>query len=175
MIALTGTPGTGKTAVAEKLKKRGLRVESVIELARKNDSIIDEEGDEVVIDVERLSKTRFDGIVEGHLSHLLSPDLTVVLRCNPLVLKKRLEERGWSEEKVMENVEAELLDVILVEALESCPEVYEVDTTNLKVDDVADIVEGIVRGDAGLRRNYKPGKIDWLSELEERLDEVVRK
>ncbi len=171
MIALTGTPGTGKSAVAEILKRKGYRVISVTELARLHDCILDESGEEVVVDVEKLSKFRFDGVVEGHLSHLLSPDLAIVLRCNPLVLKKRLSGRGWSEEKVMENVEAELLDVILVEALEECSEVCEVDTTNLSVEEVAEIAEKIIVGE---RESYKPGKIDWLSVLEDRLDEVVR-
>ncbi len=169
-IALTGTPGTGKTAVAEVLKRKRYRVASVVELARMHDCILDE-NDEVVVDVEKLSKFKFDGIVEGHLSHLLSPNLSIVLRCNPAILKERLSGRGWSEEKVMENVEAELLDIILVEALENCEEVYEIDTTDLSVEKVAEIVERIISGQG---ERYKPGKIDWLSELEDRLEDVVR-
>lgn len=173
MIALTGTPGTGKTAVAEMLERKGYRVISVVELAELHDCILDDEGDEVIVDVEKLSEVRFNGIVEGHLSHLLSPDIAVVLRCNPLILKKRLSERGWSEEKVMENVEAELLDVILVEAMECCNEVYEVDTTNLSIEEVAEMVERIISGRVE-GEEYKPGSIDWLSELEDRLEDVVR-
>lgn len=175
MIALTGTPGTGKTAVAEILRRKGYRVIPVVELAKLHNCILDDKGDEdeVIVDVEKLSEVRFNGVVEGHLSHLLSPDIAVVLRCNPLILKKRLLERGWSEEKVMENVEAELLDVILVEAMEYCNDVYEVDTTNLSIEEVAEIVERIVSG-KGEGEEYKPGNIDWLSELEERLEDVVR-
>ncbi len=172
MIALTGTPGTGKTTVAELLKKRGHKVISVIEMARRYGCILDEEGGEVEIDVEKLSQFRFDGIVEGHLSHYLRPDVTIVLRCNPLILKERLEGRGWDEEKLMENVEAELLDVILVEAIEMNSNVYEIDTTFMTVEEVADAVESIISGGS---EEYRPGKIDWLSELEDRLDEVMRK
>lgn len=171
MIALTGTPGTGKTAVAEELKKRGYKVVSVVEFARIHNCILDEDEEGVVVDVERLAKFRFDGIVEGHLSHLISPDLVIVLRCNPLVLRERLAGRGWDEEKIMENVEAELLDVILVEALGECKNVYEIDTTHMSVVEVAGIVEEIV---AGEKEKYEPGKIDWLSELEDELDNVVR-
>lgn len=172
MIALTGTPGTGKTTVAELLKKRGYEVIFVIEMARKYECILDDEGEEVEIDVEKLSQFRFDGIVEGHLSHYLHPDITIVLRCNPLVLKERLEERGWDEEKLMENVEAELLDVILVEAIEMNSNVYEIDTTFMTAEEVADAVESIISGKG---EDYRPGKVDWLSELEDRLDEVMRK
>lgn len=176
LIALTGTPGTGKSSVAELLRRKGYRVASVVELAKKYDCIIDEEDGELVIDVENLANViDFDGVVEGHLSHLLKPDLAIVLRCNPAVLKERLRERKWSEEKLMENVEAELLDVILVEALEQTGEVYEIDTTEMSVDEVADVVDGIIKGVEEVRKRYKPGRIDWLFELEDRLDEFVRK
>ena len=62
-----------------------------------------------------------DVMFEGHLSHLLRVDLAVVLRCSPKVLKERLEAKGWRESKIMENVEAEAVDVILVEALDAVP------------------------------------------------------
>jgi len=123
VVAITGTPGVGKTSVARKLKELGYEVYAVGELAEKLDCIIDYEEDCVVVDVEELKK-KFQSmpkgdlvVVEGHLSHNLA-DTAVVLRCNPLVLKERLFRRGWSEEKVMENVEAELIDEILVESLE---------------------------------------------------------
>lgn len=170
MIALTGTPGCGKSSVAQELKRRGYKVISVKEFAEMH-KCARLQGKEVVIDVERLSRFRFDGIVEGHLSHLLKPEIAIVLRCNPLLIKKRLIERGWDYNKVMENVEAELIDVILVEALENCGKVYEVDTTELSVEEVASIVEKIIRGDV---EGFEPGKIDWISLLEDRIEEVTR-
>lgn len=170
MIALTGTPGCGKSSVAQELKRRGYKVISVKEFAEMH-KCARLQGKEVVIDVERLSRFRFDGIVEGHLSHLLKPDIAIVLRCNPLLIKKRLIERGWDYNKVMENVEAELIDVILVEALENCGKVYEVDTTELSVEEVASIVERVIRGDV---EGFEPGKIDWISLLEDRIEEVTR-
>uniref|UniRef100_A0A7J2TIT8 Putative adenylate kinase n=1 Tax=Archaeoglobus fulgidus TaxID=2234 RepID=A0A7J2TIT8_ARCFL len=169
MIALTGTPGTGKTSVAEELKKRGYKVISVREFAEIH-RCAKKAGNEIIIDIERLSKHRFDGIIEGHLSHLLKPEMAIVLRCNPLVLKKRLLERGWDYEKVMENVEAELIDLILVEAIENCEKVFEIDTTKMTISEVADAVEKILRGEG----NFEVGKIDWISELEDRIEEVTR-
>ncbi|MEM0022632.1 MAG: AAA family ATPase, partial [Archaeoglobaceae archaeon] len=70
MIALTGTPGCGKTTVAEELKRRGYRVISVKEFAEMH-GCARKEGDDVIVDVGKLSRHRFDGIIEGHLSHLL--------------------------------------------------------------------------------------------------------
>lgn len=118
LIALTGTPGTGKSSVAERLRERGYKVATVVELAEKHGCIIDEEDGEIVIDVESLAaRIDFEGIVEGHLSHLLKPDVAIVLRCNPAVLRERLKGRNWSEEKLLENLEAEMLDVSLLRLL----------------------------------------------------------
>lgn len=172
LVSITGTPGVGKTVVALELTKRGYTVRSLIDVAKEYGCIIDEEGGEYVVDVEKLSKIKVDGIVEGHLSHYLNADKVVVLRCNPLIVKKRLENRGWDYEKVMDNVEAELLDVVLIEALEMEKEVYEIDTTKMSVNEVADAVEEIIRGE--FVEKYQPGKVDWLAELQDRLEEVVR-
>lgn len=169
MIALTGTPGCGKTSVAGELRKRGYKVISLKDFAEMH-GCAKKEGDEIVVDIEKLSKHDFDGIVEGHLSHLLKPKIAIVLRCNPLVIKERLLKRGWSYEKVMENVEAELIDLILVEALENCEEVYEIDTTEMSVEEVADAIEKILR----FREGYEPGKVDWISKLGDRIEEVTR-
>jgi adenylate kinase len=84
-----------------------------------------------------------------------------------------LIERGYEEEKVMENVEAELVDVILIEAVERCEDVYEIDTSEMSISEVADIVEQILKGEE-VKNRYRPGKVDWLSKLEDRLDEVAR-
>jgi len=177
LIALTGTPGVGKTTTAEILRKRGYKVLSVNELAEEFDCIIGEEHGCKIVDVEELAekvKELRNGLVilEGHLSHLLNPDMIIVLRCNPLELKKRLESKGWSEEKVLENVEAELTDVILIEALDGSENVYEIDTTNLSAEEVADIVEMIIKGKG---EEFKPGRIDWIAEVGDRIEEIMRK
>ena len=177
LIALTGAPGVGKTTTAEILRKRGYKVLSVNELAEKFDCIIGEEEGCKIVDVEELAekmKELRNGVIilEGHLSHLLNPDMIIVLRCNPLELKRRLESKGWSEEKVLENVEAELTDVILIEALDSSENVYEIDTTNLSAEEVADIVEMIIKGKS---EEFKPGKIDWIAEVGDRIEEIMRK
>ncbi len=177
LIALTGTPGVGKSTVAEILRRRGYKVLSVNELAERFNCVIGEEDGCKIVDVDELSKKVKDivedlTIVEGHLSHLLNPDLVIVLRCNPLELKRRLESKEWHEEKILENVEAELVDVILIEALDSVGEVYEIDTTNMSPEEVANAVEEILKGKGG---KYKPGKIDWISEVGDEIEEVMRK
>jgi adenylate kinase len=101
-------------------------------------------------------------ILVGHLSHLLPVDLVIVLRCRPSVLEARLRGRDWPEAKVRENLEAEALDVILVEAVESDAETVEIDTTEMTAAQVADAVENILTGE---REKYAVGNIDWSQEV----------
>ena len=166
--ALSGTPGVGKTTVSLILGNQGYSVLDLNSIAEKNDFIVgyDEERNSNIIDVEKLNdyvcehfKTK-DIIIEGHLSHLLSVDIAIILRCSPLVLKERLSTKGWSEEKIMENVGAEILDVIKVEAFEAVDRVYEVDTTNKTHEEVAEAIVGILMG------NYEESNIDWLGEYD---------
>jgi len=70
--------------------------------------------------------------------------------------------RGWADAKVRENMEAEALDVILVEAVESERETVEIDTTEMSKDQVADAVEDVL---AGEREKYAVGNIDWSQEV----------
>ncbi|MCS7118856.1 MAG: adenylate kinase family protein [Archaeoglobaceae archaeon] len=169
MIALTGTPGCGKTSVAEELKRRGYRVISLKEFAEIH-GCAKKFGEEIIVDLEKLSRHSFNGIIEGHLSHLLKPKISIVLRCNPLLIKKRLMERGWSYEKIMENVEAELIDLILVEAMQNSEKVYEIDTSDMTIPEIADAIEKILKGEEG----FEPGKVDWISKLEDKIEEVTR-
>ncbi len=163
LIALTGTPGTGKSTVADELSQRGHIV------VRANDTIgpyiIEEDIQRKahVIDTDRWRSefSQQEGIVEGHLTHLLHADRVIVLRCRPDILKERLVARGYHDEKIAENMESELLDVVLVEAIEEhTPEmIYEIDATDMTVGEVADMVEGIMTGDVAPEQ----GIVDWLA------------
>ena len=150
MVCITGTPGTGKSAVSEILRKKGFNVVSQNDTAKKYIIGADSERDTDIIDEDRWIDEfeSFDGIIEGHITHLLPCDRVVVLRCRPDVLKSRLISRGYSPEKVSENAMAEALDVVLIEALENCPEdqIYEIDTTNMAVEQTADEIAGFITG-----------------------------
>ncbi|KLK88204.1 adenylate kinase [Methanoculleus sediminis] len=166
MTGITGTPGTGKTSIAAELERRGYMIVRLADTVRPY--VIEEDRDRqtLVVDVDRWAEEfePLDGIVEGHLAHLLPCDRVVVLRCRPDVLAARLSPRNYPEEKITENVEAEALDVILIETLEEHPDehVLEVDTTDLSVDECADRIERFVRG--GLPPSC--GSIDWSEYLE---------
>ncbi|SCL74362.1 putative kinase [Methanoculleus chikugoensis] len=166
MTGITGTPGTGKTSVAAELERRGHTVVRLTDTVRPY--VIEEDRDRqtLVVDVDRWVEEfePVDGIVEGHLAHLLPCDRVVVLRCRPDVLRRRLAPRNYPAEKVAENVEAEALDVILIETLEEHPgeHVLEVDSTELSAGDCADRIERFIQG--VLPPSY--GSIDWTDYLE---------
>jgi adenylate kinase len=99
-------------------------------------------------------------ILEGHFSHHFA-DWSIVLRLAPPRLKSRLEARGYSAEKIKENLEAEALDVILVEAVEFCDRVDEIDTTGKSTPEVAELVARVIQG----RLKLAPGQVNWLDEF----------
>jgi len=99
-------------------------------------------------------------ILEGHFSHHFA-EWAIVLRLSPAALRTRLEGRGYSQAKIRENLEAEALDVILVEAVEMCRRVDEIDTTGRSAAEVAAMIENIIEG----RLHLPPGQVDWLEEF----------
>ena len=101
-----------------------------------------------------------DTIIEGHLSHLLSVESAIILRCDPIVLGERLKAKDWQKEKIKENVGAEILDVIKIEAYESLEKVFEIDTSHKTAEEVADAIEDILKGD------YTAPEIGWLNKYE---------
>lgn len=110
-IAVTGTPGCGKTTLCSKL---AYPVISVHELAEEYECIDEVDVDGAApIDIEKLSQSWVKPteltLIDGHLSHLLPVDAIIILRCNPKVLKERLQSRGYSKIKVDQNVEIEMM------------------------------------------------------------------
>ena len=164
IILLSGTPGTGKTTVSKILaKKINFKILEINEILD-NDIIIKKERDTRIVDIEKLNKKIMkiiteNTIVVGHFSHLLDIEgMVIILRTDPKELRKRLKEKGFNKSKIEENLEAEALDVCLIEAIEKHRDVYEIDTTNKNPEEVAEEITEILKGKG---RKYKPGKIDW--------------
>ncbi len=163
-IALTGTPGTGKTTVSRLLPFRVIDINALVKSGLNLGE--DQERGCLNADMDALARhleeLDIDSIciLEGHFSHHFA-DWSIVLRLEPAQLRFRLESRGYSSKKIQENLEAEALDVILVEAVEMCDRVDEIDTTDKSPTDVAELINKIIEGNLRL----PPGQVDWLTKF----------
>ncbi|MHA1851037.1 MAG: adenylate kinase family protein, partial [Candidatus Thorarchaeota archaeon] len=83
----------------------------------------------------------------------------------------RLIDREYKEEKVNENVEAEVLGVCQLDAIDAFGEerVLEIDTSDMNPTDVASMIEKMIADETA------PTRIDWMESLEKegRLDEFL--
>ena len=177
IIALTGTPGTGKSSVSKILQKNGVETVDLNKVVVDKDFLIayDEIRDSKIADVDKLNdyikKSYGDKnlvFVQGHLSHLLkNVDKVVILRCHPNKLQKRLFNKGWEKKKIEENVEAEILDVILCETMYVHLEknVFEIDTTDESADSAASMIMELIRNKFKHIKKYDVGRIDWSEEI----------
>src|SRR5438309_2511507 len=168
LVAITGTPGTGKSTTCAVLSSRGYTVIDLDDLARHEGLIVGRDAvrgtDEVDIEAlrGRIRVPAKIAFLKSHYSHRMDVNLAVVLRCRPSVLRARLEARGWPSEKVRENVEAEAIDVILQEAVARLPFVFEVDTTSATASETAEAILAILQGKT---KGHEPGTVDWASEV----------
>lgn len=166
-VAVTGTPGTGKTTATDLLSSdlNVVHLNDVIKSERFDEGT-DEDRGSVIADFDAVGEWlagRDDVVFESHLAHNFDADRVVVLRAHPDTVVDRLRERGDSDAKAYENAESEALDVILSEAVENhgLDSVYEIDTTDRSPDDVAEEIDAVVAGE----REPTAGEVaymDWL-------------
>ena len=197
IVAITGTPGVGKTSVCSHLRELEFQVIDINKLVSERfHKGFDNKRRCFVADLRKLrkhikrihksaAKEKQDNrrehilLLDSHISHLLHPDVAIVLRANPLELAERLRRKGFEERKIKENMRAETLDVVLVEAVERCKFVYEIDTTGKSVEAVAECVREILSAEECVLREhteerrkemlakYEVGGVDWSEYVED--------
>ncbi len=169
IISVTGTPGTGKDTISKILAKRlGFKLVDLNKIAKEKGFFkgYDEKRKCDIVDTKRLNKEikkfRKDLVIQSHYSHELDSDLVVVLRTDPKELRKRLEKRGWTEEKIKENLEAEIFEICKDDALQKTKKVFQVDTTKEDPEKTANRVINIIfREGVELKKDLKLDQKFW--------------
>ena len=169
-LALTGTPGVGKTTIASLLADVGYQVETVQEIAERFGCIddVDSEDGARPIDIDELNTQIHSEwknnpiksiVIDGHLSHLLPVDCVVILRCSPSVLRKRLTGRSYAEQKISGNVDWEILGSAWAEMDDTVPAI-EFDSSSDGVETVFQRIMDWLADDFKPRRPLR--LIDWI-------------
>lgn len=186
---ITGTPGVGKTAISRLLaSKLDAKHIDLGELVKRENlaSGVDEARGTLIVDTKEISKrvmdiieeSERDVIIDGHYAVDVVPakevHLVFVLRRDPDELRGLMKTRGFKESKIQENLAAEILDVCLSEAVDSCglDKVCEIDTSGKEIEDIVEEVISILKEKSQCRR----GIVDWLGKLDQegRLNEFFK-
>lgn len=155
-ILITGTPGTGKTTHAELVaSETGFKHINVGELVKEHQlhAGYDQEFDTYLLDEDKVNDHLEDIIEEGgfivdHHSCDFFPqrwfDLVIVLQTDNTMLFDRLKNRGYSDKKITENVQCEIMNVVAEEAHEAYdPQIIKMLKSN-DTDDMENNVSSIV-------------------------------
>ncbi len=180
VIVITGTPGVGKSNVARSLAKRlnysHLDISGIVERERLYKAI-DKKRETLIADKKRLATRlrqlfgeRARGfVVSTHYLDSLIPSRMVVLACvlrlDPTLLRRRLVRRGWARNKIAENVEAEVVGVCLVEAIDQYgpSRTCEIDSSHKSKERVIKEILGLITSNTKGRVKGKVGVVDWLA------------
>ncbi len=192
-IIITGTPGTGKTAISSYLNRvHGIPTINLGELCIQHNLILEEDSlrDTKVIDetklILKLTEILMASvdpllIVEGHYADIVPNDFikaAVLLRTDPFILRERLIQRKYSENKILENIQAEILSdcgSFLKEKQLSVP-ILEYDTSKYEIAQIGEeIYEFLVENrdvlKNGVKKIERTKGIDWFSLYNEKMDQ----
>ena len=167
-IAITGTPGSGKTSFCSGLEFQTI---SVLDLAIEHDAVVQDtlNAEVVEIDIDYLNQNLSKKwqkppdkilLIDGHLSHNLPVDCVILLRCRPDILEERLKKRNWNQEKILENVEFELLSSIINELNDNAL-ILELDNSNDTISELQEQFFNWFENDKKTRML----NLDWIKEL----------
>jgi adenylate kinase len=189
VILITGTPSTGKTTIAKQLttklnahyinltdfaNKHGL---TLGEDKKRQTTIINEKAMQQKL-AETINATdNTNIIIDGHYAATATPTNQTthvfVLRRNPKELKKLMQKNNYPKPKLNENLAAEILDTILIEALQSQKnKVCELDITAKSAQETVNEILAVLNG----KKKCHSGIVDWLGMLEKEniLDDYLK-
>lgn len=181
-----GVAGVGKTVFGRALASLlGLKFIDVPELVdrRKLYSGYDVESKAYLVDLRKLSaaagsELRGGGVLASVYAFKprgVRVSWAIILRVRPTRLLEILRGRGYPDEKIRENVSAELIDQPLVEAIQKFGrrKIVQLDATDVDLESLARRAAEAIKSRI-LRQLDR--KIDWIGELERsgELEELLR-
>ena len=141
LIAISGSPGTGKSTLATLLVKK-LNAErlDLQDYYKEISTAYNKQKKCYDIDIKkveglvRAKKKKHELVInDSHVAHLLPKSLInlciVLTSSNLKTLEKRLKERKYNKAKIRENLDAEIFQVCLMEAKENGHKVITFDTS----------------------------------------------
>lgn len=139
IIAVSGVPGTGKTTLSKLLAdKLNFTYLDLNKLAEEKNlySGYDYNRKCPIVDIDKLDKEIPDNsVLDSHYSHLLSSDQVIILKLNIKELRQRLNDKKYSKEKIQENIDAQIMEVIKSD-IDPKKKIIEIDTTNKSKEDI---------------------------------------
>lgn len=186
VILVLGVAGVGKTVFGRALASLlGLKFIDVPELVerRKLYSGYDVESKAYLVDLRKLSaaigsELRGGGVLASVYAFKprgVRVSWAIILRVRPTRLLEILRGRGYPDEKIRENVSAELIDQPLVEAIQKFGrrKIVQLDATDVDLESLARRAAEAIKS-----RTFRQldRKIDWIGELERsgELEELLR-
>jgi adenylate kinase len=182
IFVVTGNPGVGKHTSASIIAEMiNAKIVDINDVAIKNNALEEETTLGRDVNIKKLTRVletaiqqERDMVIVGHLApYVLKPvgiSIVAVLRRSPYDLEKTLKSRGYSADKVRENVESEIIGTLLYDSLKTFGnrKVAEFDTTSKTPKETADEILST------LKKRPKPKSmllgIDWLKVISENGD-----
>ncbi|KAF4634654.1 hypothetical protein G7Y89_g3453 [Cudoniella acicularis] len=154
-IIVTGTPGVGKTTHCETLAQNtGLKHMAINDVVKSREChdgwdkefgcwIVDEDK---LLDVIEDEVKQGGYIIDWHACEVFPKswiDLVVVLRVDSTVLYDRLKARNYAENKLQENLDSEIMEVLLQEARDAYDEEIVVELRSDTAEEMENNIERI--------------------------------
>lgn len=174
-FVITGNPGVGKHTIANRISEiLDIPILDINEIAKES-GLFEKSSDTNDVDVEILGKVLEAKLTEpslivGHIAPYVIPankiKKAIVLRKNPYDLMSVYEKRGYSIQKIKDNIGSEILGVILYDSLEKfgAEKTLQVNVTSKSIEEVTKKVADIIQGEIFTE------EVDWLSEVSEKND-----
>lgn len=172
---ITGNPGVGKHTISKEISKLlQMKIIDINKIAQeyklfeKNEEVND-------VDVVKLGEIIRKSLVHpvlivGHLApYVLSSDKikkVIVLRKNPYDLISIYKERGYSKEKIKDNLGSEVLGIILYDSISQfgLEKILQIDVSQKSVSQTTKKVMDALKGE------IKTEDVDWLTAVSEKND-----